>query len=138
MRPYIISSISDEKEVITFEPQILSQPISEETADSVAEMMTHVIEDGGINQKYITQLQDYYIAGKTGTAQVAKQGEVGYEEDKTITTFVGFAPADNAQMIMLVRLEEPKNNPYAANTVVPLWTNIFLSIVNDLEILKRN
>ena len=138
MRPYIIESISDEKENIKFQPQILSQPISEETADSVAEMMTHVIEDGGINQIYIDQLKDYYIAGKTGTAQVAKKDEAGYEEDKTITTFVGFAPADNAKMIMLVRLEEPKTNPYAANTVVPLWTQIFLNIVNDLEISKRN
>ncbi|OGC44167.1 hypothetical protein A3J98_02080 [candidate division WS6 bacterium RIFOXYC1_FULL_33_10] len=138
IRPYIIESISDEKEIITFKPQVLSQPISEETADSVAEMMTHVIEDGGINQIYINQLKDYYIAGKTGTAQVAKKDDVGYEEGKTITTFVGFAPADNAKMIMLVRLEEPKSNQYAANTVVPLWTKIFLNIVNDLEISKRN
>ena len=138
MRPYIIESISDEKEIITFKPQVLSQPISEETADSIAEMMIHVIEDGGINQIYINQLKDYYIAGKTGTAQVAKKDDVGYEEGKTITTFVGFAPADNAKMIMLVRLEEPKSNQYAANTVVPLWTKIFLNIVNDLEISKRN
>lgn len=138
MRPYIIESISDEKETINFEPQILSQPISKETADTVAEMMTHVIEDGGINQLYIDQLKDYYIAGKTGTAQVAKKDDVGYEEDKTITTFIGFAPANNAKMIMLIRLEEPKNNPYASNTVVPLWTEIFLNIVNDLEISKRN
>lgn len=138
MRPYIISSISDEKEVINFQPQVLSEPISAETADSVAEMMTHVIEDGGINEIYIKQLQDYYIAGKTGTAQVAKQGEVGYEEDKTITTFIGFAPADDAKMIMLTRLEEPKNNPYASATVVPMWTEMFLSIANDLEISKRN
>lgn len=41
-------------------------------------------------------------------------------------------------MIMLVRLEEPKNSPYASPTVVPLWTEIFLGIVNDLEITKRN
>ncbi len=139
MRPYIISSISDEKEVIQFQPQVLSEPISQDTADSVAEMMTHVIEDGGINQRYITQLQEYYIAGKTGTAQVAKQdGTGGYEKDKTITTFIGFAPADDAKMIMLTRLEEPKNDQYAAGTVVPLWTEIFLNIVHDLEISKRN
>ena len=138
MRPYIISSISDDKEIINFKPQILSEPISAETADSVTEMMTHVIEDGGINIKYIRQLQDYYIAGKTGTAQVAKKDGGGYEEDKTITTFIGFAPADNAKMVMLTRLEEPKNDQYAAGTVVPLWTEIFLNIVNDLEISKRN
>ena len=138
MRPYIISEISDEKEDIKFKPQVLSQPISKEVADSVAEMMSHVIEDGGINEREIELLKNYYIAGKTGTAQIAKKDGPGYEENKTITTFVGFAPADDAKMIMLVRLEEPKNSPYASPTVVPLWTEIFLGIVNDLEISKRN
>ncbi|MGI6423557.1 MAG: peptidoglycan D,D-transpeptidase FtsI family protein [Candidatus Dojkabacteria bacterium] len=138
MRPYIISEISDEKETIKFTPQTLSKPISKEVADKVATMMSHVIEDGGINKKEIDLLSDYYIAGKTGTAQIAKKDGPGYEEKKTITTFVGFAPADDAKMIMLVRLEEPKNNPYASSTVVPLWTEIFLGIVNDLEIPKKN
>lgn len=138
MRPYIISEISDEKETIKFEPQVLSKPISENTADKVAEMMTHVIEDGGINEKEIKLLSEYYVAGKTGTAQIAKKDGPGYEEKGTITTFVGFAPADDAQMVMLVRMEEPKTSQYASPTVVPLWTDIFLGIVNDLEITKRN
>lgn len=138
MRPYIISEISDEKEKIQFKPQILSQPISKEIADKVAEMMSHVIEDGGIDEREKALLTEYYVAGKTGTAQVAKKDGPGYEEKKTITTFVGFAPADDAKMIMLVRLEEPKTSPYASPTVVPLWTDIFLGIVNDLEITKRN
>lgn len=138
MRPYIISEISDEKEKIQFKPQILSQPISKEIADKVAEMMSHVIEDGGIHEREKALLTEYYVAGKTGTAQVAKKDGPGYEEKKTITTFVGFAPADDAKMIMLVRLEEPKTSPYASPTVVPLWTDIFLGIVNDLEITKRN
>lgn len=138
MRPYIISTISNDEETIEYPPQVLSEPISSETADTVAEMMTHVIEDGGISERYLKLLKDYYIAGKTGTAQVANKGNAGYQEDKTITTFVGFAPANDAKMIMLVRLEEPKNDPYAASTVVPLWTDIFLSIAHDLEISKRN
>lgn len=138
MRPYIISEISDEKETIEFTPQVLSQPISKETADKVAVMMSSVIEDGGINDLEKDLLSNYYIAGKTGTAQVAKKDGPGYEEDKTITTFAGFAPADDAKMVMLVRLEEPKNSSYASLTVVPLWTEIFLGIVNDLEIPKRN
>ena len=138
MRPYIISEISDEKEVIKYSPQQLSQPISKETADLVAQMMTHVIDDGGINEREIKLLRDYNIAAKTGTAQVANLNQVGYAEDKTITTFVGFAPADDAQMIMLTRLEEPKTSSFASITVVPVWTDIFLAIADDLEIVKRN
>lgn len=138
MRPYIISEISDEKEIIQFEPQILSQPISKRIANSVAQMMSHVIEEGGINEREIKLLQEYSIAGKTGTAQVARKDGPGYEEGKTIATFVGFAPVEDAKMIMLVRLEEPKTSPYASPTTVPLWTDIFLGIVNDLEITKKN
>lgn len=138
MRPYIVSSISDKTEKITFQPQVISEPISLEVADSVAEMMTKVIEDGDINISYINQLKPYDIAGKTGTAQIAKKDGTGYEKDKTTTTFVGFAPSKDAKMIMLVRLEEPKNNPFAATNVAPLWTNIFINIANDLEIPKNN
>lgn len=138
MRPYIISEISDEKETIYFQPQILSEPISKDTANTVAEMMTHVIEDGGINEREIKLLKEYSVAGKTGTAQIAKKDGPGYEDKGTITTFVAFAPAEDAKMIMLVRMEEPKTSQYASPTVVPLWTEIFLGIVNDLEITKRN
>jgi cell division GTPase FtsZ len=71
-------------------------------------------------------------------AQIAKKDGPGYEDKGTITTFVAFAPAEDAKMIMLVRMEEPKTSQYASPTVVPLWTEIFLGIVNDLEITKRN
>jgi cell division protein FtsI/penicillin-binding protein 2 len=138
MRPYIIQSISNEKETIKFQPQIISEPISKETAELVSEMMTKVLEDGDINVKYINQLRDYDVAAKTGTAQIAKKEDVGYEEGKTITSFIGFAPSEDAKMIMLVKLEEPKNNPFAATNVAPLWTEIFINIANDLEIPRKN
>ncbi len=138
MRPYIISQITDEKETIDFKPQILSQPISEETADMVAEMMTHVVEKGGINDRERDLLKKYRVSAKTGTAQVAKTDVAGYEDDETNTTFIGFSPTEDAKMIMLVKLEQPKTSSYASQTVVPVWTNIFLSIADDLEIPKRN
>lgn len=137
MRPYIISEVRDDTETIEYEPQLISQPISEEIADKVADMMTHVVEDGGIHETESDLLKKYNVAGKTGTAQVAKTDGSGYEEDKTNTTFVGFAPANDPKMIMLVRLEQPKTSQWASVTVVPVWTDIFLSIVDDLEIAKK-
>ena len=134
MRPYIISKISDDKETITFEPQVLSDPISADTAKKVTQMMKYVAQEGD-PKYYFQELNKHYsIAGKTGSAQIPKTDGVGYEEDKTNTTFVGFAPAEDAEMIMLVRLEEPKTSPYAALTAVPLWKDIFEAIADDLEI----
>jgi cell division protein FtsI/penicillin-binding protein 2 len=58
------------------------------------------------------------------------------KQDRTNATFVGFSPVQEAKMIMLVRVEEPKNSPYAAFTAVPIWIDIFKVIADDLEIAK--
>lgn len=138
MRPYIISQISDDDETITFEPQVLSEPISAETAQKVTQMMKYVAQEGD-PKYYFTELNKHYsIAGKTGSAQIPKTDGPGYEEDKTNTTFVGFVPAEDAEMIMLIRLEEPKTSPYAALTAVPLWKDIFEAVADDLEIERIN
>ncbi len=138
MRPYIISQISDDDETIEFEPQVLSEPISAETAQKVIQMMKFVVQEGD-PKYYFTELnKEYSIAGKTGSAQIPKTDAAGYEEDKTNTTFVAFAPAEDAEMIMIVRLEEPKSSPYSAMTAVPLWKEIFEAIADDLEIPRIN
>jgi len=138
MRPYIISEITDDQETIKFDPQVLSEPISAETAQKVTQMMKYVTQEGDPKFFFKELNKIYSIAGKTGSAQIPKLDGPGYEEDKTNTTFVGFAPAENAEMIMLVRLEEPKSSPYAALTAVPLWKDIFEAIADDLEIPRQN
>jgi cell division protein FtsI/penicillin-binding protein 2 len=138
MRPYIISEISDDDETIKFEPQVISEPISAEVAQKVAQMMVHVSREGDPKYFFAELNKKYNIAGKTGSAQIAKTDGPGYEEEKTNTTFVGFAPAEDAQMIMIVRMEEPKSSPYAALTAVPVWKDIFEAIADDLEIPQKD
>ena len=138
MQPYIVDAMIDGDNINVTVPQIISQPVSEDTADTVAEMMKAVVEDGGILENEAKRVQDYEISAKTGTAQVIKEGEVGYQEDTTIATYIGFAPTSDAKMIMLVRLSEPQTAEFSTFTAVPLWNDIFLEIVDDLEIPKRN
>ena len=138
MQPYIVDAMIDGDNINVTVPQIISQPVSEDTADTVAEMMKAVVEDGGILENEAKRVQDYEISAKTGTAQVIKVGEVGYQEDTTIATYIGFAPTSDAKMIMLVRLSEPQTAEFSTFTAVPLWNDIFLEIVDDLEIPKRN
>ncbi|HAM96397.1 TPA: hypothetical protein DCP76_01165, partial [Patescibacteria group bacterium] len=78
------------------------------------------------------------IAGKTGTAQVAKSDGVGYLDDLSNATAIGFAPYDDPKFIMIVKLEEPQVSTYASYTSVPVWQDIFLAIKDDLEIQKGN
>ncbi|KUK76428.1 MAG: peptidoglycan glycosyltransferase [candidate division WS6 bacterium 34_10] len=138
MQPYIVDAMIDEEETHVTESQVISQPISEDTADSVAQMMRAVVEDGGIFVTEKERVKDYEISAKTGTAQVVQVGEVGYQEGATIATYVGFAPTSDPKMIMLVRLAESQAAEFSSYTAVPLWNDIFLDIVNDLEIPKRN
>lgn len=138
MRPYIISKVEESRETIKYSPQPISKPISPKTAELVAEMMESVVKNGEARGWFTRELPGYSIAGKTGTAQIPKKTEAGYYEDRTNATFVGFSPTKEAKMIMLVRLEEPKLNTYAASTAVPLWVEIFKAVSADLEIPKRN
>jgi stage V sporulation protein D (sporulation-specific penicillin-binding protein) len=138
MQPYIVDAMIDGNDVHETVPQIVSQPISKDTANSVAQMMRAVVEEGGIFDTEKERVKDYEISAKTGTAQVIKVGEVGYQEGATIASYVGFAPSSDPQMIMLVRLAESQTAEFSSYTAVPLWNDIFLDIVNDLEIPRRN
>jgi cell division protein FtsI/penicillin-binding protein 2 len=138
MQPYIVDATIDGEDISTTTPQVISQPISEDTADSVAEMMKAVVEDGGILEREYERVKEYEISAKTGTAQVVKAGEAGYQEDTTIASYIGFAPTSDPKMIMIVRISEPQTAEYSTFTAVPVWNDIFLEIVNDLEIPKKN
>ena len=92
----IIKSDTEEREEI--EPEYKNQVISEETAEKVLNMMESVVSEGtGKNAK----VEGYRIGGKTGTS------EDGINTGKYVTSFIGVAPIENPQMVMLVTLYNP-------------------------------
>ncbi len=137
MRPYIVSEIRENEDRIKYQPSKLSQPISKDTAKTVTEYMVNAVEGGEARNFFKNYLSEYSIAGKTGTGEIPKPDRVGYYWDRTNTTFVGFSPAENARMIMLVKIEQPKLDTFAATTAAPIWVDIFRAIADDLEIPKN-
>lgn len=106
VKPYIVEKIVSGSTEIYTEPEILEgQIISSEALSQLTSMLVSVI-DNGFNE--VAKIDGYYFAGKTGTAQVAKENNKGYEEDKTIQSFAGFGPAYNPQFVVLVKLDNPK------------------------------
>ncbi len=136
MRPYIISEIKDERETIKIEPQVLRRTASEETANTIKELLTRSVQNDSLGY-YGNELKAYGVVAKTGTAQIPAE-EGGYQERYTNDTVIGFAPASDPKMIMLVKLQEPKNNSFASITTVPVWRDIFFSIADDMEIKRQN
>lgn len=93
--------------------------MSEETARQMTAMMVEAAKHG---EAKWTHLKGFKVAGKTGTAQIPIAGH--YDEEKTIASFVGFAPADDPRFVMLVTLREPSSSPWASETAAPLWYSI--------------
>jgi len=117
-QPQIISKVYDNGRVMEMKPKSIRRVISTETADEMVKMLENAAENG--EAKYFV-LKDYKIAGKTGTAQIFKDGE--YAAEDTNATFVGFF-SGNKRISLIVKLEEPKTSIYASLTAVPLWMEI--------------
>lgn len=121
MKPNIVKQVKDpiSQEVITVRPQIENRPISAQTASKVAQMMVEAASHG--EAQWIAS-KTHIVAGKTGTSQIATEG--GYDENSTIASFIGFAPAQDPKFIMFVKLTKPQSSPWAAETAAPLWYRI--------------
>ncbi len=132
MRPRIIKSVADQNsdEVIYTEPIIEREVVKPETARIVTEMMVTAAQSG---EAQWTQSRTHTIAGKTGTSQIAEGG--GYAEDRTVASFVGFAPPDDPKFVMMVKLVEPQSSPWAAETAAPLWYTIAEKLFLHLDIM---
>ena len=103
MQPYVLQSISDSQGTIIrqTEPTVVRQVVSEQTSRHAAEILESVVSEGTGRNAYVA---GYRIGGKTGTAE----GEVGvYDEE--IVSFVGFAPANDPQVIALLYFDTPKH-----------------------------
>lgn len=100
-------------------PEKKERVISAETANQITVMMVEAAKEG---EAKWTHVRGFKVAGKTGTAQIPISGH--YDEEKTIASFVGFAPADNPRFVMLLTLREPGSSPWASETAAPLWYDI--------------
>ena len=99
MKPYIVDSVLDEdgNVVQRTAAQVVSNPISAETSETMRGLLEQVVSEGGGKNAYI---EGYRVGGKTGTAQVYIDGKVS--QDVHIGSFIGFAPADQPRFAILV------------------------------------
>ncbi|MBU1921675.1 penicillin-binding protein 2, partial [Patescibacteria group bacterium] len=98
VKPYIIDKIvyPDGREQVTQEKQV-RQTISQRAAALLSGMLVTVVESGHGTRAAVP---GYYVAGKTGTAQVPRTDGPGYDPNITIGSFAGFAPAQNPAFVM--------------------------------------
>lgn len=134
MKPYLVKEIMhpDGEKDIT-QPKQIRRVVSERASMLLSGMLVNVVERGHSKKAAV---EGYYVAGKTGTAQVASEDKRGYS-DKTIHTFIGFAPAEEPKFMMLVKLDNPKGIRFAESSAAPLFGEIAKFLLDYLEVPKE-
>ncbi|WP_427109573.1 penicillin-binding protein [Lysinibacillus xylanilyticus] len=140
MQPYVIDRIVDPstgKTIKKHEPVVNGQPVSADTAKQVKEILASTLTaKDGTAKDFI--LNDYEVAGKTGTAQIPLgNGRYSWGANEFLYSFLGMAPADNPQLIMYVSVKRPKlkGNELGSVPVSKIFNPVML---NSLKYLNVN
>jgi cell division protein FtsI/penicillin-binding protein 2 len=118
MQPQIVSEIIDSKgNIKKLEPQKVRRAITSKTANIIKAMLVSVVKNG---QAKKAGVDGYYVAGKTGTANIANP-KGGYLENVVNHTFAGFAPVNNPKFVIIIKLSKPKNVKFSSDSATPAF-----------------
>jgi len=132
MKPYIVETIIEGNgEIVEIKPKVVREVISSKTSSQLTNMLINVVENGYATR---AKIPGYYIAGKTGTAEIPKENGRGYQSDKTIQSFIGFFPALNPKFLILVKLDNPKEVGTAEYSAAPLFGKLAKELINLYQV----
>ena len=132
MRPSIIEKYmyADGREQ-RVEPIEVRRVVSEETAALMGDMLENVVLNGHGKRAAVP---GYRVGGKTGTAQVAKKGEKGYDDGLTIGSFVGYAPIDAPKFVVLSKIDNPKDVIWAESSAAPVFGDVMKFLLSYAQV----
>ncbi|WP_426736463.1 penicillin-binding transpeptidase domain-containing protein [Myxococcus faecalis] len=133
MRPYLVSKVVDPDGVVLLEnrPTEVRRVVSSKVARQVVGMLESVVVKGGTAPR--AAMDEYRVAGKTGTAQKADPVARGYS-DKRIASFVGMVPAEDPRIVILVVVDEPKTDVYGGLVAAPAFKEIATAAMAHLAV----
>ncbi len=132
VRPYIVDEIvhADGSREKT-KSIVVNQVISSRTSQLITGMLIDVVEKGHGKKAGVP---GYWVAGKTGTAQVAKAGGGGYQKNINIGSFAGYAPANNPRFAMIVKIEHPRDVAWAEASAAPIFGEMASYLLTYMQI----
>ncbi|MCK5457114.1 MAG: penicillin-binding protein 2, partial [Melioribacteraceae bacterium] len=127
MQPYVVQKVTDSRKNIVeeFYPIKIRRVVSKKTSERVKKMMKEVVEDGTGTEAYISGLS---IGGKTGTTQklINKQ----YSNKEYNSSFVGFFPVEDPQIVILIVVSSPEVGRYGGKVAAPIFHEITKRILD--------
>ena len=133
MQPRLVKAEfdADGREVRRIEPRPVRQVISAETARTLTQMLVQVVEHG---TGHFAAVPGYAVGGKTGTAQKLDPATRRYSRAPGVLSFIGFVPADAPRLVLLVLLDEPKNEKWGSEAAAPIFSAIASPVLRDLDV----
>lgn len=131
MQPRLVKGLLDEEGNVIeeYEPVIKSRTISEQTANEVLGIMEKVVSEGGGKSAGV---RGYRIGGKTGTASKPIPG--GYSDTDVFGSFLGVAPIEDPQLVILVIVDTPRGVLYGSSTAAPCAHRILEQVLPYLGV----
>jgi cell division protein FtsI/penicillin-binding protein 2 len=138
IRPHVVSEIiSSEGQVLfSFSDNIKNRVISPRTAETFRQILKSVVWEGGTGES--ASVKGNEVAGKTGTAQIIDPITKRYSKQKYVSSFVGFVPADNPRLAIIVVIYEPKGQIYGGVVAAPVFRDIADQSLSYLDIPRED
>jgi cell division protein FtsI (penicillin-binding protein 3) len=132
MRPYIIDSVRDNQGRIVKQnkPVLIRKVISVDTAMRIKKILTGVIEEG---TGKLGKVLGFSAAGKTGTAQKLEP-DGSYSHNKYIASFIGFAPAEDPLLTIVVTVDEPHPYYFGGVVAAPVFQKVAGDVIRYLKV----
>jgi cell division protein FtsI (penicillin-binding protein 3) len=125
IKPYVVRGLVDKngKVIKEFTPTVVGRAVSPLTAHRITSFLTGVVnDDDGTGQN--ARIENVAVAGKTGTSQKFDFDAGFYSSDKVRASFLGFFPAEDPQMTILVILDEPQTKKWGGQAAAPVFKTI--------------
>ncbi len=137
MQPYVVEQVVNPygDVVESHQPKVRQQVVSTAVAKEVKNMLELVTEEGGTGT--LAAVPGYRVAGKTGTAQKVDPVTGTYSTDKIEASFVGFVPADDPKLVILVVLDEPAGRTFGGLVAAPIFSRIAAQGLRYLKVPPR-
>lgn len=134
MRPFVVRRVvGPEGDVLAQnQPHVVRRVVSEKSARLLTSILKGVVGDGGTG--VMASVEGFEVAGKTGTAQKADLAHGGYEAKKRVASFIGFVPADDPRLVLLVLVDEPEENVYGGVVAAPVFRDIAAGVLRHLGV----
>lgn len=141
MKPQIVEEVIDNGKVIPITQKLEETVIKEDSAVVTTEMLkqafTFALKGNTSTREFKNMFDGYSIAGKSGTAQIARSDGPGYYTDQVNTTYVGYDASPDSKFVMLIKMHRPKDSDFSSNNAFPLWVETFLELKDLLGVEKK-